>query len=456
MPHNHPDRLQIVRLLRTGDETNKALAMQLALAIGWDIAQELQLEAWAALPAGLMNGDFWEGLHLQWFYWTQEEILLRLLYNAAPYLHYLRSLSLIQLPYWSDRKGKRPKIAAEALLKMPAHSLQNLTLTGFSLKKEMGEAIWRMPALQRLSLNKVYIDATFWQHLRPEASILEILRIEDPEWADKDSLPEILGDLPNLHRIISPDWLHWQRLPAWAGRFAPRKIAARLPRIYRERSEQMLPKGLEHLSQLKVLHLSEIPAPLRRRKRPNELTMEGLRSIGSLKNLHTLGLQRLRWRDLPAWLLGMQHLRWLNLSQNALREFPRDFTRLHTLLLNGNKGINFDENCCDNAERIEHLRRLELSQCGLERLPENIGNLRNLRILRLRSNELQSLPDSMKKLEKLEILDISGAKMPCFDNLAPLFAHWKCLRMLVLNPSQWECLDWIIPVERMKLLVSRR
>jgi len=49
---------------------------------------------------------------------------------------------------------------------------------------------------------------------------------------------------------------------------------------------------------------------------------------------------------------------------------------------------------------------LDLTDCNLSELPENIGALKNLVQIRLNENNLESLPDSFAELKRLRVLDL--------------------------------------------------
>lgn len=57
------------------------------------------------------------------------------------------------------------------------------------------------------------------------------------------------------------------------------------------------------------------------------------------------------------------------------------------------------------------LRMLDLRCCGINQLPESLGNMKHLRYLDLSHNQIEVLPESIEQLLKLQYLDISVNKL---------------------------------------------
>ncbi len=436
MPPTDREKQQIVQLLRTGDPANRALALQLAQAIGWNCAEEWQLDFWAANISG--SGEPYGEFSLEWDYMEQATKPLLALRQAAPYLHYLQTLCLHRHLYPSEQRQGYAAISMPILDEvfgcLQAGDLHTLCLRNFPLTPAIGRAIFRLPSLRKLSLINTSIGADFWQFSEDAPpSALEEIYISAPEQAQKNRLPTDLKGLPKLRKIICADLLRWEQLPAWLGQVEQNRLSARLDEIYRFLSGSFFPAGFEQLQQLRGLHLLDLPGLLRHKGEVGQaIVLQGLSTIGALRGLRALTLQNLLWQELPDWLRQMQQLRWLNLSQNQLRQLP-PFPRLHTLLLNSNKGLALREEDFEDEQRIACLRRLELSHCSLDKLPASIGRLQNLRILRLRGNNLMYLPASMQTLSQLEVLDLAGNRYLSVHDIVPLLRCLKNLRLLIVD-----------------------
>ncbi|XP_050377134.1 putative disease resistance protein RGA3 isoform X2 [Argentina anserina] len=132
-----------------------------------------------------------------------------------------------------------------------------------------------------------------------------------------------------------------------------------------------------------ILRISEEVRHLTLMFVPYESSFLDLISPANCKKLRTLATfdSKISSVDLIA-ISKMKCLRTLNLSNNAIEEFPEEMGALI------------------------HLRYLDLSRnWRLEKLPDSVGNLYNLQTLRLDGcDELSALPESMGNLTKLRHL----------------------------------------------------
>jgi Leucine-rich repeat (LRR) protein len=77
-----------------------------------------------------------------------------------------------------------------------------------------------------------------------------------------------------------------------------------------------------------------------------------------------------------------------------------------SLVLDGEKIMSFD-----SIFACKKMKRLQLSSCKIEILPDKFDQLTELTYLDLSSNKFKTLPPSFSKLKKLEYLDLEY----CFD-----------------------------------------
>lgn len=85
----------------------------------------------------------------------------------------------------------------------------------------------------------------------------------------------------------------------------------------------------------------------------------------------------------------------LNLLYNAFPLLPREFT---------------------SWKVIRDLDILHLHQCGLKRLPADIGSLKKLKLLNVNDNKLRIFPESIEGLESLETLNLEGNPLELFPD----------------------------------------
>lgn len=99
---------------------------------------------------------------------------------------------------------------------------------------------------------------------------------------------------------------------------------------------------------------------------------------------------------------------------------------------------------------LPELRRLQLSNCQLEKLPGNIGQLKNLEILDLSGNNLAALPPECGELIHLETLILDHntlTEVPAF------IRHLPCLKVLKLAGNRLRQLPaWLFSTEKLELL----
>lgn len=109
----------------------------------------------------------------------------------------------------------------------------------------------------------------------------------------------------------------------------------------------------------------------------------------------------------PKELSMFTNLQKLDLSYNNILEFPvKANAGLREISFNNNYGLDV-VNLIAFSTGADSLKILEVSNCGVRTIPENIAELRALQRLELDGNKLKSLPGAMEKLEQLESLNLS-------------------------------------------------
>ncbi|KAJ0794693.1 putative TIR domain, P-loop containing nucleoside triphosphate hydrolase [Helianthus annuus] len=204
-------------------------------------------------------------------------------------------------------------------------------------------------------------------------------------------------------------------------------------------------KDLESLEVLKVssLHLKDFQdiIPSHSNSNLQQLYFAGndIENLpSSIGNLHKLVNLSFSWcrklKSLPGSICSLQHLRVLKLVRCGIEELPETIGQLECLeelRLTHSKIKHLPDSLC----KLKHLKKLDLSYCsGLEKLPENLGDLESLYTLDLTSTKIRDIPPSICKLKHLEYLNLSNCygleKLP--ENLGDL----ESLNTLVLTSTK--------------------
>ncbi|KAM3408473.1 hypothetical protein ACQJBY_001539 [Aegilops geniculata] len=111
----------------------------------------------------------------------------------------------------------------------------------------------------------------------------------------------------------------------------------------------------------------------------------------------------------PERILNSERIRTLLLPRNPLATEGNIFTRLHHQLRVLDLSETGIELIPETLGNMVHLRLLNLSRTGIQAVPESIGNLWSLKFLLLREcKSLHALPKGMKHLRGLRDLDLAG------------------------------------------------
>ncbi|EMS51005.1 Putative disease resistance RPP13-like protein 1 [Triticum urartu] len=112
---------------------------------------------------------------------------------------------------------------------------------------------------------------------------------------------------------------------------------------------------------------------------------------------------------IPESILNSEMIRTLLLPRNPLATEGNIFTRLHHQLRVLDLSETGIELIPETLGNMVHLRLLNLSRTGIQAIPESISNLWSLKFLLLREcKSLHALPKGMKHLRGLRDLDLAG------------------------------------------------
>lgn len=164
----------------------------------------------------------------------------------------------------------------------------------------------------------------------------------------------------------------------------------------------LFPKAIFKIKSLKNLNLSS-----------NKISSFG-KKISNLINLEILDLSLNLIEDLPKEIGDLKRLLYLDLSINKLKLIVREITKLsklRVLYIAGGRDNSFHYG-------------------GIEKLPEEFGELRNLQILDISRNQIQELPNSFKYINSLEKLYLDHS---CFIKFPKEIYSLKNLILLDLG-----------------------
>uniref|UniRef100_A0A251TPT3 Putative leucine-rich repeat domain, L domain-like protein n=1 Tax=Helianthus annuus TaxID=4232 RepID=A0A251TPT3_HELAN len=158
--------------------------------------------------------------------------------------------------------------------------------------------------------------------------------------------------------------------------------------------------------------------------------------VGCLKRITYLDLCQCKRLKSVSFIKDLESLEFLNVSGLHLKEFKNiilchsnsnlqqldfggnDIENLPSSIGNLHKLVNLSFSWCEKLKSLpgsicslQHLRFLYLYTCGIEELPEDIGQLECLEELDLSDSEIKHLPDSICKLKHLKTLILCGCKV---------------------------------------------
>ncbi|XP_031280656.1 disease resistance-like protein DSC1 [Pistacia vera] len=245
------------------------------------------------------------------------------------------------------------------------------------------------------TVEELYLDGTAIEELSSlrHLSSLKILSLAN--CSKLESLPESIAESENLRIVILSNCSKIKTVPC---------ISSSVEELYLDGTaiEELPP--LEHLSTLVKLSLK------------NCLRLESLaESICEVKSLQCLYLSGSSKLDrLPNGLKNLKALEELEVDGIGITDLPP----LTLTCLKDVKKLSFVRcgiqkppvSLLSQLPACHKLEQLNLEDCCIEVLPENLGELHSLTFLYLSGNNFESLPESIKDLSKLYELDLSNCQ----------------------------------------------
>ncbi|XP_035663101.1 p53-induced death domain-containing protein 1-like [Branchiostoma floridae] len=133
-------------------------------------------------------------------------------------------------------------------------------------------------------------------------------------------------------------------------------------------------------------------------------------NISGMRQLKILFLNNNAFERIPESIKSLGCLEILEMKKNKLKNRHRDLQlnvprKLKILDMEDNSSLCF---LPAGIEKLEHIEKLNLSYCGIETLPDSIGESSSLKEIHLAGNKLRKLPDGLGRLLNLETLDLEG------------------------------------------------
>jgi Leucine-rich repeat (LRR) protein len=156
---------------------------------------------------------------------------------------------------------------------------------------------------------------------------------------------------------------------------------------------------------------------------------------GNESEITEIDLSNTGLSEFPIEILACRNLVSLNLSDNGLINIPLELTtleRLKSLDLSGNQGISYADLGDIFTTATFRLTELNVANCDMGFLPQEIGKLKSLKKLNISGNMLNNLPYSIIQLTKMEDLNASNNRI---DDMSWQVYQWWGLKNLDVSDN---------------------
>ncbi|KAL4628703.1 hypothetical protein ACB092_05G258900 [Castanea dentata] len=276
-----------------------------------------------------------------------------------------------------------------------------------------------------VSLEKLILGGTVIQELPSSVEFLiSLWSLDLTDCKNFVFLPSTICNLKSLSHIYLCGCSKFVNLPKNLGNLKG------LQSLYLKGTAiEVLPSSIGHLSALYSLKLEDcknllrLPSTICYLKEVSYLDLSGCSKIvnlpenlGNMESLWALYLSGTTIKELPSSTIRLQNVKGVCLSEHQwpsspFDSLPRSLDPMGALL---------------RLLSSMPIRDLDLRDCHLLAIPNDIGCLSLLNALRLSGNDFISLPESISQLFELRLLDLDGCKR---------------LRSLPNLPSKVECIS---------------
>lgn len=158
-------------------------------------------------------------------------------------------------------------------------------------------------------------------------------------------------------------------------------------------------------------------------------------SVGQLKQLERLDLRDSNITELPDSIGNLSSLQMLGLSGTQIKEVPsviRKLKNIKELYLRGTQ-ITFLPNW---ISELSNLQKIDLYGTAISSLPVSIGNLTSLQYISLSGTKLTALPDSFGQLSNLQTLNLYNTSISSLPECVMRLANLRALDLRNTNISE--------------------
>lgn len=198
--------------------------------------------------------------------------------------------------------------------------------------------------------------------------------------------------------------------------------------IYKQSVKDLTPKKLLRLKNLNALALDNV----------GSLSQDIVDAVHKLPYLVNISLSntdkyvdRKSFTQIPAKLDTLKSLHYFCFAGNALSDWS-DIVKLKNL-----RSLDLSDcgltNISENIGQLTHLEELNLANNKIQHVPDALSHLKNLKVLRLNGNQLAAIPKSIQQLQKLEVLDLTQAELTALPDVITSIPNLKEL-LLKKNP----------------------
>ena len=173
-----------------------------------------------------------------------------------------------------------------------------------------------------------------------------------------------------------------------------------------QNSLKSIPEEIYGLKNLKVLSLK------------NNLLKAISKEIGNLNYLTLLDISYNKIKEIPIEIACLENLERLYLNDNKLTTIPEEIETLKNLrVIKVDNKFSVKRFLEDEHDNLEEVKKLNLENKSLSKLPFDIINMNQLESLKINDNQLIHLPHFIGKLENLKRLYLQNNKLETLSGI---------------------------------------